>query len=49
MKQFVIDHIWHISSFFSYSLLEYYIGKTKKIEANSLLEIILNNLKEKLK
>lgn len=44
ITDFILLHIPHIISGFAYSVLEYWIGKTKKTNANSLLELIQKNL-----
>lgn len=41
---FVLLHIPHVLSALTYSFIEYRIGISKKIQENSLLEIIKNRL-----
>jgi hypothetical protein len=44
MREFIIAHLLHIGSMLAYSFLEYKIGKSKNIESNSLVELILKNV-----
>ena len=35
---------WYLIGFVVYSMLEFFLGKTKRVKANSTLELILNVL-----
>jgi hypothetical protein len=49
VKMCEIPTIYHVILLLLYILLEAWLGKTKKIEANSILELIMNIIKEIIK